>query len=428
MLARSTAQAATSLLRILQIHKFFHPHAGSETVLFHTRDLLRDHGHEVIDFAMTHERNVASPWSGHFAPYRSYTDPGRALHRRVGDAAASVYSYSARRRLRDLIREASPDVAHLHIISHQLTMSVVDELVAAGVPSVFTMHDYKIGCPAYTTYRDGARCRLCTTGPVENVLLHRCIKGSAGASLVAAVEARVVRARKLFTKVDTYIAPSQFAGDLIVESGIPQDRVHVVNNFLPRDELGTAPTRPSAEARFFFAGRLEEVKGVREMIKVFSGRSGGLGRLVIAGAGGDLESEVRLAAQNSPFIEYLGRLTRDEVLEEMRRSRAVLVPSKWDENNPMSLLEARAAGAPVIASSMGGLPEMVADGEDGFVVEAGNTRALSEAVRTLASDPALALTMAQVGHRRLLRDNSPQAHYPKLINAYQAAMRISAAA
>jgi glycosyltransferase involved in cell wall biosynthesis len=408
-------------MRILQIHKFFYPHAGSETVLFGTRELLTQRGHEVVDFAMEHPDNVASPYADYFPPRRDYKDSTRTLPTRAVDALSSVYSMNARRKLSRLLDDFPPDVAHMHLVYHQLTVSIIDELASRSIPSVLTMHDYKIGCPAYVLYRDGAPCTLCTGGHVENVVRHKCVKGSRTGSLLAAIEARMVRARGSYRKVDAHIAPSAFAGRVAIESGIDPDTVHVVPNFLSAGEFGNPVEVLDGEPRFFFAGRLEEIKGIRDILDAYASGDSGLGYLVLAGAGGELESQVIAAAKSSDNIEYLGRLTRTQVLSELRRSRAMLLPARWHENNPMSLLEARAIGVPIICTNMGGLPEMVEHGVDGFVVPRAEPQALSDAIRRLSQDRQLAEEMGRRGHERLLRDNTPDAHYAQLMSVYNSA-------
>jgi glycosyltransferase involved in cell wall biosynthesis len=409
-------------MRILQIHKFFYPHAGSETVLFNTRELLTARGHEVIDFAMEHPDNVVSPYSEYFSPRRDYTDRTRPFPSRARDALSSVYSVKARLRLRRLLEDFPPDIAHMHLIYHQLTLSIVDELARGGIPSVLTMHDYKIGCPAYVLYRDGSPCDLCTTGPVENVFLHRCIKGSRAGSLLAAIEARTARMRGSYKRIDAHIAPSAFAGRVAVASGVEPARVHVVPNFLSADELSSPVDALKNEPRFFFAGRLEDIKGIRDILDAYANDDPELGTLAIAGAGGELEGEVVAAAKRLRNVEYLGRLSRQQVLVQLRRSRALLMPSRWHENNPMSLLEARAAGVPVICTDMGGLPEMVEHGVDGYVIPSAQPRTLSSAIRQLSHDRQLAQEMGRRGHERLLRDNTPDVHYERLVAVYESAV------
>lgn len=409
-------------MRILQVHKFFYPHAGSETVLFHTRDLLTSNGHEVIDFSMAHPKNATSPYEKFFAPRREYVDTSRPVVLRARDAVSSVYSIAARSRLRRLLDATRPEVAHMHIIYHQLTMSIVDELARAGVPMIMTLHDYKIGCPAYVLYRDGHPCQDCTSGAVYNVMRHKCIKGSRSASALAGVEAGFSRLTGKYAKIDAYVCPSAFAGQVAGKAGIAADRIHVIPNFLPDSELGQPVDSLADHPRFFFAGRLEEVKGVDDLLEAFRGGDASMGTLVIAGAGGEMEAKVRQTAIELDNVEYLGRVSRDEVIRQLRQSRAAMLPSRWDENNPMSVLEARTVGIPVIVSDRGGLPEMVTDGVDGKIVRAGDVAGLRAAIRDLAANRAAAEAFGRAGHQRFYRDNTAAAHYEALMRAYGAAM------
>src|SRR3954451_17424374 len=406
------------MMRILQVHKFFYPHAGSETVLFHTRKLLTERGHVVLDFAMEHPDNVESDYSKYFPRRREYTDGSRPLSLRAWDAAASVYSVGAKRSLRRLLEREKVDVAHLHIVYHQLTMSVVDELAAAGIPVVMTLHDYKIGCPAYVLYRDGKPCYDCASGGAAGVVRHKCVKGSRAASVIAGAEAMVAHRLRKYDKVDMYVCPSGFAGDIAIRTGVDPRRVRVIPNFLPDDEVREPVDRLASDPEFFFAGRLEEVKGIGELLEAFESGSAGMGKLVVAGAGGDLEVRVKKAAERTPAIDYRGRWTRDEVREQLRRSRAAVLPSRWNENNPMSILEARSLGVPVVVSDRGGLPEMVSDGADGLVVEAGDVLGLRQAMTTLAEDRGLAERFGATGRERFLRENTAEAHYRALLGVY----------
>lgn len=403
---------------VLQVHKFFYPHAGSETAMLNTRTLLRTRGHTVLDFGMADPRNVPSREAQYFAPARDYNSGG-AL-RRARDAALTIYSPAARRGLADLLDNQSspPDIAHLHLISHQLTFAVLDELYARGIPTVMTLHDYKIACPAYTAFRDGRTCTSCIGKAGIPGVVHGCLKGSRGASAVAAIEAALSQVRREWHKVSRFIAPSGFAKEIAVRAGIPPHKVDVIPNFIPESEFRDASELAAGSLtrdEFFFAGRLEYVKGVQWLLEAFQ-RDDMPGRLVIAGAGGSLLEEVRGVSAKCDRVEFLGRLSRDEVLRRMATARAVLVPSLWDENNPISLLEARAAGAPVIATTVGGLSEMV-DSRDGFLIRPGDTHALRRAVQSLLDDSVRA-SLSAVGRQRLARDNSEQAHLDALIGTY----------
>lgn len=404
---------------ILQINKFFHPRAGAETVFLLTRTLLRERGHEVIDFAMEHPANLASPQESFFSPRREYVGGGSGA-RRVGDAVSAVYSVSARRALARLLDHQRPDVVHLHNVYHQLTLSVVDEVHARGIPCVMTLHDWKVACPAYTLFTEGAPCRRCPTSGAHNAVIHRCVKGSLPASALAAAEAVVASRRGSYGKVQRFIAPSRFAAEVAGLAGIGGERVALVPNFLPDDDFDVPVDDHDYGPNLVYAGRLDPTKGVRHLLAAFKNVAVPA-RLRIAGSG-ELEAEVRVAAEADDRITYVGRLEREALMQEFRRARAVVIPSVWEDNCPLVALEAQARARALIVSDRGGLEELVHDRETGLVVQAGKTEPLTQAIEALASDPERARDFGRRARLRVEDEHSADRHYGRLVDVYRAAI------
>lgn len=402
-------------MRVLLANKFFRPGAGAETAFLATRDLLLEAGHEVIDFAMAAPDNLPSPNAEHFAPTRDYAQDSTL--RRARDGLASVYSFAARRAIAELIAETRPDVAHLHNVYHQLTLSLVDELARSGVPSVMTLHDYKIVCPSYTLFTEGRPCRRCVTGTPLHAIAHRCVKDSTAASTLAAVETGLARLRRSYRKLDALIAPSRFLGEL-AKTRASVDRVHVLPNFLRVDRMPDVVNGRKRDSTIVFAGRLERVKGIEPLLEAFAG-DGATG-LTIAGDG-PLRELVAQAAAANPRISYLGRLEQPALEQMMRAALAVIVPSLWEENCPMTVLEARVAGTPVICADSGGLPELVDDGVDGLLCDPTRPASIAAAVERLASDRGAIVTMGQAGQRRFVERHGPAAHLAGLTEIYESA-------
>lgn len=403
-------------MRILQVNKFFRPGAGAETAFFQTRALLASRGHEVVDFAMRESTSLPSPQERFFAPERSYADGG-GVTSRVRDAASAIYSRGARQALARLLDAEPVDVAHLHNIYHQLTLSIVDELAARRIPMVLTLHDWKITCPSYTLFTEGAPCRRCVErGPYEAVV-HRCVKGSRAGSAVAAAEAVFARTRGSYGKVQRVIAPSRFAAEVAGLGGVPADRVDVIPNFLPDEELRPAPPATPREPVLFFGGRLEATKGVRRMLEAFA-RVPAPVRLRIAGSG-ELEGEVAAAAATDDRIEVLGRVSRERIAEECRRSAALVLPSIWEDNCPMVLLEAQVQGAAAIVSDRGGPKEFVRDGRDGLVVDPDDVGALAAAMTRLGTDPGFAAACGASARERVVAEHDADRHFERLMAVYR---------
>jgi glycosyltransferase involved in cell wall biosynthesis len=378
-------------MRILVVNKFFWPKGGSERVMFDLIDGYRAAGHEVVPFAMRSERNVGSPHERHFVPEVDYGRLSALGAVRAGLRA--VWSGEARKRIVGLVREVRPHVAHLHNFHHQLSPSIVDGLATESVPAVHTLHDYQVICPNYLLYTEGAPCERCRGGRFHEAVRHRCVRGSRAASAVAAADLAFHRWRGTLEKgIAAFVSPSRFLRDKLVEFGVSPDRVRVVPNGLdPGDiEPADAPGRG-----FLYAGRLAREKGVGTLVDAV-GRAEGL-RLTVAGTGPEEKALRRRAEEIAPErIRFVGHLGRDELLATVRAARAVVMPSEWYENAPMSALEALASGVPVVATRLGGLPEMVRDGETGLLVAPGDPDGLGAALRRLEDDSGLA---AQLGRR-----------------------------
>lgn len=405
-----------SVVRVLVVNKFFHPRAGAETSFLQTRRLLLDRGHEVIDFAMQHRANLPSPYEQFFAPNRSY-DTDRPVAKRAVDATSSVYSPSARRALGRLLDAHRPDVAHLHNIYHQLTLSIVDELARRRIPTVLTMHDWKLACPAYTLFTEGKPCRRCPSGSLSSVVRHRCVKSSAPASAIAATEAWIAKRRGSYGKVQRFIAPSRFAVDVAALGGIASRRVAHVPNFLPDDEMHIQTRDRDAGPRLVYAGRLDETKGIRNLLRAFA-QVRVPASLRIAGRG-PLEGEVRAAAARDQRISYLGVLSRAELYEELEGGRAVVLPSLYEDNGPLIILEAQARAKAMIVTDRGGPPEFVRHDETGLVVDPLRLDDLTAAMERLAGDRELAARLGASAAQDVRREHSAARHYELLTKVYE---------
>jgi glycosyltransferase involved in cell wall biosynthesis len=408
-------------MRVLQVNKFLYGGAGAETVMFRTADLLRTNGHEVSFFAMQDPRNVACAETGYF-PQGRYYGEGQGVLRRARDAAASVYSLEARKALRRLLQDQRPDVAHLHNVYHQLTLSVVDELAAQRIPIVMTLHDYKPVCPSYTLYVEDAPCRRCVTGHPGHAIAHRCIKGSRAASTVGAFEAVLARARRTYDRIDAFISPSQHLANVMVQGGLPAERMHVIPNFVADEQLrtpveaGHAKDEKSGIPMVVFVGRLEEVKGIRVLIAAARELVSEV-EVVVVGKG-PLEPEVR-AANDEGVVRYLGVRDWPDIARLMDRARALVVPSIWEENCPMVVLEAGARGCPVIASDRGGLSELVDHEIDGLLTQPGVCSQLVEAIRWVAHDDRLFDRLCSGRWKRTVTRNTASAYLNPLLALYK---------
>jgi glycosyltransferase involved in cell wall biosynthesis len=246
------------------------------------------------------------------------------------------------------------------------------------------------------------------------------VKSSASASTVAATEAWVARRRGSYGKVKRFIAPSRFAVDVAALGGIAKRRVAHIPNFLPDDEMNIDTSISDAGPQFAYAGRLDETKGIRNLLQAFS-RVRAPASLRIAGRG-PLESEVRAAAARDSRIRYLGMLSRADLYEELQAARAAVLPSLYEDNGPLIILEAQARAKAMIVTDRGGPPEFVRHEETGLVVDPERIDHLAEAMERLALDGELARRLGARAREHVRREHSAARHYELLTQEYENAL------
>jgi glycosyltransferase involved in cell wall biosynthesis len=403
-------------MRILHVNKFLYRRGGAEGYMLDLARLQRAAGHEVELFGMHHPDNPPDlPLRRTFAPHVELEPPPRGLAG-LGAAARMVWSPSSARGMQWALEAFRPDVVHCHNIYHQLSPAILAPVRRAGVRCVMTLHDYKLACPSYQMLDHGRLCDACVEGSALQALRHRCKGGSLGASAALALESSLHRLTGAYDAVDVFISPSRFLADVMLRAGVPQDRLRVVNHFVePGEPVAAADARSSVVV----AGRLSHEKGVDTLVRSLALTRSDV-HLDVAGDGplrGELES---LAAVVAPGrVTFHGRLDKDALTTLVASSLATVVPSRWHENQPMTILESYAVGVPAVVTGLGGMPELVRDGQDGLVVPAEEPAALARALDRLVRDPRQARRMGESGRQRLSRDFDPALHLRRVAAAYR---------
>jgi len=183
------------------------------------------------------------------------------------------------------------------------------------------------------------------------------------------------------------VCPSSFMAGLAVSWGVPAERVTVLPNPAPRrDEAATVEL--DARPALVFAGRMTAAKGLRVLLHALADVPEAT--LTLVGDGEERGSLEALASQLGleRRTRFVGARPRAEVLGLMAAADAVVLTSAW-ENFPHGLVEALAMGTPVIATRVGGVPEIVTDGENGLLAAPGDSEAFAAAVNRFLGDEEL---------------------------------------
>lgn len=363
---------------LLAVNNYHYYRGGSETVYLEQNRALSDLGWSIVPFAMKHPRNLETVWDEYFVE-RNEFDGDQSVLEKLNRIPSVVYSIEARQKLARLLLAVSPDVCHAHNIYHHISPSILGLLKTRGIPTVLTVHDLKIACPAYTMLTHDGICERCRGGRLYNVVIHRCIKQSAALSGVVMLEAILHRALGSYTRcVDRFIVPSRFHLDKLCDWGMPRSRFTHVPNFV--DAARIRPQFLPGSAVVYF-GRVSPEKGLATLIRAAAKAAC---PLRIVGTGPAMETMQRLAADCGADVSFPGYLSGERLHEAVRSARCVVLPSECYENAPMSLLESYALGKPVIGARIGGIPELIRDGETGFTFSSGDVDSLSEVLRSIA--------------------------------------------
>jgi len=336
----------------------------------------------------------------------------RAARLRV--AATLTYSRGAEHEFARFLASSRPDVVHVHNIWPLLTPAVLRAASRSGSAVVMTMHNYRFACPAGTLLRGGKVHEDCIDGSSLRCGL-RNARGRRGESLAYGIAIELQRRLRLLERwVDRFVAPSEFLRRMMVRAGLRGDRISVVRYGVPVD--GEQP--PAAGGGFLYAGRLSPEKGV-EVLLAAAQLAPEL-PLAVAGSG---PLEARLRAEAPPSLAVLGSLARRELAVLQRRCLMAVQPSICYEVSPLATMEALACGRGVIASRIGGLPELVEDGVTGLLVEPGDPVALAEAMKTVWSEPARARELGANGRRRAEQEFALGGQTDRLVGVYEDALR-----
>jgi glycosyltransferase involved in cell wall biosynthesis len=375
-------------VKLLLVNSFLHPRGGDTTLFYEEWAGWEARGVEVIPFAMRHPDNLASPWATRFPSWRApreASSPGERL--RAG--LVGVFNPEAAAALAALVRDTRPHAAHVHHVHRHLTPSLFPVLRRAGVPTAWTLHDHELVCPNGLRFVEGAPCFRCRGGRYVEAVRHRCKDDDLGASAAVAMEKTLHRALRPLLLPDRLVVPSRFLADALVDDGVDPARVAHVPNLVRVDaepgELG---------GNVVFAGRLTPEKGTA----VLAGLAARL-PAVCVDVYGDGPERNRLAAL--PNVVLHGNQPRAAVHRALATAGVAVLPSLWPENQPYAVLEAQLLARPVVASSVGGIPELIHDGTDGVLLPPGDVAAWAEGVAALLGDPARARRIGAAARRRV---------------------------
>ncbi len=400
-------------LNILLVNKFLYPKGGSETYLFNIGEYLKKQGHNVDYFGLRHKNNLVGNC---IDEYVSDIDTKNYTLKRFIGPLRLIYSFEAKRKIRKVIKATKPDIVHINNYNFQLTPSILYEMKKYNIPIVMTLHDFQLVCPNHMLYMEHENriCEECKDRNYQNCIKNKCIHNSKLKSILGAIEGFTYYKLGTYKKlIDYFIAPSRFLKDKMIEFGEDSNKIKVISNF--SSGCGDFNTTVKNEYVLYF-GRISIQKGIKTLIEACK-RLPNI-KFILAGSG-ELEDELRKVEN----IQFVGFKSGAELNKLIQGALFSLCTSECYDNCPMSVIESQIQGTPVIGAAIGGIPELIADGFDGLLYEAGNVQDLVQKIRYLYENKDILREFSVRCREKVKELNSIENYYLELMGIYSLVLK-----
>ena len=387
-------------MRILLFHNRYRRPGGEDAAFDAELRMLRACGHEVYSAIATNEAE------GDQATLRGKV----ALLR---DSAWSRTSYE---KALAICRDFKPDVAHVHNFWMAWTPSVHAACQAAGVPTVQTLHNFRLLCANALFLRNGKPCEDCLHSSPLLGVARRCYRNSfvASASVVRMVAAN--RRKATWTsQVNAFITPGQHARDRFAAAGFPPERLFVKPNVIP--DLTRAPQAPSASRTLVYVGRLSAEKGIAVLLKAWALANKPLqSRLLLIG---EEQNPGEFSRDLPEGVALTGHLAAAQIGSHLGAARALVLPSLCYETFGNTVVEAFSRGRPAVVSDIGALSPLVQNGRTGFKCAPGDANALAARIETILTDDLWIDSMGAHARDEYAERFSENANHDALLRIYR---------
>lgn len=369
-------------MKILMVNKFLYPRGGAETYFLKIGKYFEENGHNVEYFGMKDEKNIVGNCCSKYTMQMDFHNSGL---KKFVYPFKIIYSFEAKRKIKQIIKEMKPDIIHLNNINFQLTPSIIDMAKKLHIPIVQTVHDYQMLCPNHLLFDIHLQkpCEKCISKSKWNCMKNNCIHNSRIKSMLGSLEGILYQIKNTYSKVEKYICPSYFLENKLLTNSMYKGKTKTIHNFI---ELSPNMNQQSKEDYVVYFGRLSEEKG----IEIFLESCKMLPHIHFKIAGTGPMEDMCYGIDN---VEYVGFKTGKELKDLIAKALFSVYPSIWYENCPLSILESESLGTPVLASNLGGIPELIEDGQTGIIVEKLSVEVLSSEIERLYKNKKLLANM-----------------------------------
>ena len=390
--------------------------AGTEVISTETYNILKSKGHDVYYFAFDKKPYYIEDYE-----YSKYFPKNNMFTSAYLKAPIKYYwNIEAAQNLSKMIEDIKPQIVHIHSL---MSPSILDVCKKKNIPTVTTLHLLPSICPATTfLYKNQDYCKdfKCKNGNYWHCILNKCGNNSIERSVRKSILSYIIRLTKVYSDVKYFICPSNALRNIVRQSNITEDknRIITINNFLPNKELDIKPNY-SNNGYFLYLGRLSKEKSVITLLQAMKDLPKEI-KLHIVGTGPEENKLKQYAKENDLYnVEFLGFKTGEDVKREYQNCIASILPCNGFEIFGMTNIESFINGKPVIASNIGGIPEIVEHNVNGLLFEPANVEQLKECTLKYWNNPELVIEHGQNGYQKAVTQYTEERYYKELIKLYE---------
>ena len=391
-------------MRILQVHNRYKTPGGEWTVLNQENGLLKQN-HDVDQFLIKNSEHLVT-----------LTDKAKLIFK-------THYNHQSKLLIKEQLQKRKYDVMHVHNFFPLLTPSIFEAARELGVPSVLTLHNYRLIHPNGLMYHKGKIDQRSIQGSAYRCVWDGVYRNSKLQTAVVAHMIEYHRKKGTWNRYPTaFIALSKFSKNKFAEGGIPADRIFIKPNFLKDPCIEYDDLEISSEKlnRFLFLGRISHEKGIEDLIRCWMERSIPA-ELWIAGEG-PLKKKLQQKTKGEKTIKWLGQCEKIDILKLLSNSKALLFPTKWYEGMPLIIIEAMSMGCPVISSDIGNPKNMIAHKINGLLFEPGKMADLYKNISWIIRNPKKSKKLGENARMKYEELYTPEKNYDILLSIYQNAI------
>lgn len=328
------------------------------------------------------------------------------------------FNFSAFIKVYRLVKKHQIDIVHVHNFYYKASPSIFWAAKAAGAQTIMTLHNYRLFCLNGLLFQQNQPCTLCPDQKSFSPGIQRkCFKESGFFSWALAMSNKLHQRVNTFSKkIDRFVVINPLQEQLLLNQGIPSNKIMYKPNFFKGFTNHAPAPFESRDDFYLYVGRLNPEKGIQELVKAFQ-ENGKKLRIVGDGPLANwVKSQIGTptdTTNNSTTsqISYTPALPRESLAALYQSCKALILPSRWYEGQPMTVIEAQSTGAIVIAADSPNMKRMVNHGINGFLYPLEPSHQLNEVISIFEARSVEANDgMSKAAYQQFLRSYTEEQH------------------